>query len=253
MIDKLALIWYSEESKSEESKGKGSLGSLCPKELQLKPPTWFELTERRRDAIRDRVKLVLDGEVRKSEMSSGDLAIYRGRIRCIEDCPLVRQKENGAGFRIIERRRFNYWDCVNLTADYTSSSIRLFGYSNIGRFVDTNMQVAGHLCSSAVFSWTYIEMPWEGLPSKEVEYFLENSIMTLCTGDHPVFSRRLIDLIEPQATGGVFLPIGQTFDVRLEFYYNSFMRIKEVLKNMDPERNSRLYVHLEGMEARDIQ
>lgn len=272
MTDRIAMNWYAAERR-ELSK---THDQRVPRELRQELPFWHELTERRRDDIRKRVELVLTGEVRRSEMGPGDLAIYFGRYRMLEQSPpdsffdehlkYLNRIYRGPGQKELTRQclkmhRMVWWDCLEF-GEYPLVQIttRLFGNAHIGNYNLTNLQVAGQLA----FDQTAYLTGWH-LSTNEpsgsslmpiLERLLSEGVATMTVGDKPQGNRRLSALWEePQPLGGIIIPVRQNFGVRMDFYGKGFHKVRDVILDhrRDKERGPlRIWINLEGWQIRPV-
>jgi len=78
-----------------------------------------------------RVRRVFAGQVRWSEASAGDKAVWIGRPRDV------------AKFLTAESAWANFYDTVDLVPGAEQHSFRMFGNANVGNFFLTNLQCAG--------------------------------------------------------------------------------------------------------------
>ncbi len=225
---------------------------------------WSNLPEARREEIRDRVKLVLDCEVRRSEMSPGDLAVWFGRTRLIHSEPPEQllqyladlwernKKKRPDDSRLYQPylRRRHWWDCMEFGAIVAEPRTRLFGNRNIGDSNLSNMQVAGCLASdnmSYVRAW-YLSLDADPELIRPLEQMLCQSTATLHMGDMPQRNDRGIDLWREPQPVDVMVPVRQNMDVTLEFFGRAF----ETFRDLAASRFSvalepfRIWVHLEG-------
>lgn len=87
-----------------------------------------------------RVVAVFSGEVRWSEASAGDKAIWRGRPRDIESF------QGHQGWAVKSSVEWlNLFDTVTLGPRSPQHSHRMFGCANVGNYFWTNLQVPGQL------------------------------------------------------------------------------------------------------------
>ncbi len=94
-----------------------------------------------------RVRALFAGEVRWSETSPGDKAIWRGRPRRVQTVP----PRMGCVEPRLDSRWENLYDTVELEPERCARHHTLFGCGNIGNLTLTNMQVAGQLAGALTF------------------------------------------------------------------------------------------------------
>lgn len=245
MTEQQAISWYTAEVRGVDT-----------------ADDWFALTDTERTRIRTRVDLVLQGEVRRSEMTAGDLAIYFGRYRTVEaSLPKewlenLKAEENGwrkgAGRPLIcdyETRRDVLWDCLGLIHD-TPQTTNLFRSAPIGNLNLTNLQVPGQLGAdqSALFHGWHVTVNKEPTPIMESAF--AESVVTLWLGDQPQANRRLVELWREPWTLSTYLPPRQMFRVSVEWFVAGLDRLKSSFGDTaDPLR---IWVNLETFRLRPI-
>jgi hypothetical protein len=253
MQEQQAMNWYQAEMREHEK----TLDCRAPRELRDPIPSWLELTEGRREEIRKRVELVLTGEVRRSEMGPGDLSIYFGRYRTLEQSPpdhfMERLKEGSC-----EMHRVVWWDCLEFhDTPRASYSTRLFGNCHVGQLNLTNLQVAGQLAGdhTAFLNGWHLVLSNEPELMSDVERLFSNATATLTVGDRLKAQRHLIQLWREPQPIEVDLPSRQNFSVYVEFFGRGFRSFcdKVIEMRRDPERDPfRLWICLEGWEIRSV-
>lgn len=252
MWDELAIRWYNAEKD--------------PSHVQ-----WQVLPERRKEEIRRRVKLVLEGEVRRSECSPGDLVVWLGRFRSPlrppdpANWPGADRDDTPSGRP--RMRRWAWYDSLELGPKLVTSQ-RLFNGHNVGYLDRSNLQLAGQLSPDGF----HIQLVWLTLAvdedrEKPLLDLLTSGMVIYCIGDHPAFQMKAYDLWKDPHPVDLFVPTRQHFNVEIDFYrsegpkkgldwvhYDSSLeRWKKALRGSDPERPyPRLYVYVEGWERRKV-
>jgi hypothetical protein len=221
-----------------------------PEEHRKRP--FLELSKPERVAIWDRVRAVLAGEVRRSEATVADLAIWHGRPRVgkpemqppldvgkpldEDDTQPARPRTKLTGPRlhgVKERRWHHYWDTVSLrNLCEPERSWRLFGNANVGYLQLSNMQLGGmfpvdqtFLISSWYLSLSAIPQEYEDL----LMTALHESIVTLNIGDRPMQQFPALDLfLEPRQVD-CFVPPRQNFSVEILSMRERFLQLEAAL------------------------
>ncbi len=216
----------------------------------------------------DRVRLVLGGEVRWSETTPGDRAIWKGRARDVakfdrrwrnrdKDADQLTTEERNIARRnrrtgaTSDRRYLNVWDTVlvedgdggpgftTYTGGSPVQSLRLFGNANVGRLDLTNLQVGSMIAgdSPAYIATMYASATdWDGLVG-----IADRCFVTLVIGSRPMVQAPLRELVH-----GV--PVRQTIPPRQDFNVQLDMFVKHGLprRRFDPFE---LVIHLEGVSS----
>jgi hypothetical protein len=239
MTEQQAVSWYVAECRT---------GSLITNLV----PLWSELPEARREEIRRRVEDVLRGEVRRSEMSLGDLAVYFGRYRLLETAPPDKFSKDRASRRMVLYDSLEFGGVVP-----ARNSTRLFGNANIGDYNRTNLEVPGQLASDQSF---YIA-GWHVVASDDsellphLERMLVDGMATLWLGDRPQTMRKLVELWREPCPVEQILPIRQTFNVVVDFFgraFNEFCKRVDELRRDQEREPFRIWINLEGWQLREI-
>lgn len=233
MQEQLAMNWYY-----ADFRGKG---------IQEDPPSWLNLTEARRNEIKARVELVLTGEIRRSEMSPGDRAVYFGRYRFLEQQPPSRERD---------LQRTVWWDCLEFKRINTSNI--LFGVGNVGNWELSNLPIGGMISSydqAAYLCGWYLSICNEPELAHDVEHLFSNAVASVIIGDLPVADRRLLDLYREPQPLTITVPKRRSFGVRVEFFGMELKRFQERLRAMGRDQKHepfRLWIHLEGWHGRSV-
>jgi hypothetical protein len=226
-------------------------------------PRWEDLSRTRQDAIRARVRLVLEGEVRRSECGPGDLAVWLGRFRSPLKGPPPRF--HAPVGTLHEVSRCVVYDSIDLD-EKTDPRSRLFGSRNVGHLGRSNLQLGGELPGCAFLGTTL----WVGLGMEpELERvtidLLSNAIVTVFVGEKPVFDLPAYELWKDPHSVELLIPRRQNVAIEVGFYgagderneygtlLSPLLNFQKALKGRDRERPSlRLYVYLEGWRRRDV-
>jgi len=239
------------------------------------------LTQARRDEVRKRVVLVLSGEVRYSECSSGDLRIWNGRARdrdwweqmrrvdhenflAIKEHTEAAEKKTGGPrlHRYRERRWAKIYDTLTgpdsggYQGGVVQSSTNLFGNRNVGNYNLTNLQIAGQLASDQTFyarSW-HATVPFDKDVLDETNDLLRHTMITLVVGDRPQQEQRLVDLVGGIEVAHIIIPVRQNFGATVWISANKALQsLNEKLRRRDPERAKwGIVVNIEGARTRDV-
>ncbi len=224
------------------------------------------------DIALDRVRMVIGGEVRWSEATPGDKAIWRGRARDVtrfdrrwrahegHHDPLGDGARTGgiAGRRDqrqVERaeRRFHvFWDTTAVNEDGFYSpwqgpespgmnSLRLFGNANVGNLRLTNMQVAGQMPGDQSF---YVaEMYATATDFDGLVAIADRAFATFIMGMQPQTQVALRELVHGVPVRLV-IPTRQNFSVLLDLFTSPVIK-----RRFDPFE---LSIHLEGILQRPV-
>lgn len=250
MTELQAMDWHFAEARANRK----VMDSRAPKELREPEPTWFDLTETRRGEIRSRVRNVLHGEIPRSRMGPGDLAVYFGRYRMIEQSHPATFPRHGECHHLTQIERHVWYDCLEIERN-TCCSTRLFRNLHVGNANLTNLQIGGQMIDEAYVNGWYLSVGEDDDTLPMINRMFTNATVTLTIGDMPQAQRKLSDLWHPCPLG-VLIPERQGYDVRVEFYGKVFNEVREYLEHRqhrDPERDPfRLWIHLEGWWARRV-
>lgn len=252
MYEQLAMNWYHAER-------------------AVTDPSWSDITEARREQIRKRVKDILDGEVRRSECSKGDLAIWHGRYRVPAMPEWFRERaEAQAAERLAGHTRrggprpvpplkdyhlFGTYDCLEVDAE-CSERTYLFANRNIGHAFKSNLQVAGILApygEAVVTGWhasTEADSDLVGV----LEDVFDRAMASLVVGDRELSRTPLLELWREPRPIVVDVMERQSFRAEIAFEAEALKRLKKALLGRDYERGLfRIYLHVEGWRTRELQ
>lgn len=255
MIEMMAVHWYTAEKIANTEHG-----ALWPK--------WAELPIGRRDIILKRVKDVLDGEVRRSECGPGDLAIWHGRFRTAPkyvpfSMPQAAEDFSGEATKRLRGIRsvlyYNFFDSLDIQRpDFgrleTRVSTRLFNNNNVGDLSRCNLQVGSQMPGDATWrnQFWYAETQMYPDMTDIMEYVFSKAVVTCCVNDRPVQQKRLVELIRWPQPLDFMMPPRSNYSMNVDFFGDSLKAMFEAMKKRDPEREMRLFLHLEGWLNRDV-
>jgi hypothetical protein len=215
----------------------------------------------------DAVGRVLGGEVKWSEATAGDRAIWRGRARDVARFDRhwrprqIVEEEQGGGIAAArerrrrhqsERRYANVYDTVLVVqnadgevnfsnpwgTNIDSYSSRLFGNTNIGHMRLTNMQIPGGFPSDVSF---WIAEAYATATDFDGLVAVANDIVvTLVVGSKPITAMPLREFVHAVPVR-LTLPPRQDFYVNLDRYHNRHLSGR---RHFDPFE---LSIHLEGV------
>lgn len=224
-VSRAAFVWYAAECDANPA---------LPKARTMTPGDVLAIAV-------PRVMKVFEGEVRWSETSPGDKAIWKGRPRDIE---LFERREGRT--RVIGHNDWlNIYDTIEMGPDDEPvrhpgmrgqrhhRSVRMFGNVNIGNGELTNMQVAGQLGHDTKFevhqAYAVVNRPLRA----DDDIFL--TMVVGCQPVHagPLHLREWIHGIPV----GMIIPVRQNFSCTVEAY-------REVKKTLE------IVVHYEGITKR---
>lgn len=220
----LAIKWFEADCQAQQTER----DLRIPRELQEPSPKWVDLSERQRVTIRNRVGLILDGEVRRSEMGPSDLAVLRGRSRILgKDVPEHRFEPSN--FHRIEP--VVWYDSIEFIG--TEELILFAGGANIDRKDLCNLFVPARLVWKTLLQGWYLSLSHETELITLIERLFHSAVARLTENYRVISECRLIDLFSSQ------VPL------------NLSTRLKE--SNRDPERGApRLWIHLEGWAQKGV-
>lgn len=165
-----------------------------------------------------RVIDVFAGEVRRSECTPGDLAIWKGRPRVPPEVAMMHTST---------------WDNVYDTVDLThGGTYRLFGCENVGNLFRTNLQVAGQIAGCASFT---IHQMYADL-GRDLSIH-DRVIAELCIGQNLIWNGHIRDMF-----AGV--PVGVVVPPRQNFYVRVY--VSDLTEPLE------MVVHLEGDVSRTV-
>lgn len=226
--------------------------SNTPRELRESLPFWSDLTQGRRDEIRTRCELLLSGEIRRSEMTVPDKAIYFGPHRSEQGCPEVIWR--AAEKKRIMAKRFEYWDCYRF--DNPQRLSHLFGNANVGNLSETNIQVGEYFPGNqitAVQSW-WLSVDLEPSEVRPWERLISDAFATFRVGDRPLACTPLHDLFRGPKPLQFVIPERQNYNVGIEFHCHQYMLndFAQLVKR-DPERRSfGFHIHFAGWQTLEL-
>ena len=232
MQEQQAMDWHYAEQRQHEGE----------------PTSWFELAEERREEIRKHVRILMDNEIPRSQMSAPDLAIFHGRQRQFGGEPpkacMERFREGATAFRSV------FWDTLVLGPPIydVEQRTRLFGYANIGNAALTNLQVSGQLASDQHFyvsNW-HLSVLCDSKLAPELEALLMKTMVLLRVEERPYAFHRMLDLWREPKPVSVLLGVRQNFDVIVEFGHG--FDFFEKLRNSDNIAPFGISLNLEGWQ-----
>lgn len=218
-IHRMARLWYRMESESPTSGLPPASKMQCSDILAIAVP---------------RVEAVLLGEVRWSEASPGDRAIWVGRARNVEE--VVRD----LGVASKETMWENVWDTVVIGSGargvvgvpVPTGTRRIFGNENVGNWRLSNLQCPGQLVARANWEVAQIYAECDRSPDRG-----EALRATLIIGNKIATSATLSDLLFGHPVGATVVEC-QNFMVSID--WSGIARPLE------------LRVHLEGRATRTV-
>jgi hypothetical protein len=244
MIEYLAMRWWH-------------LDQLSVSEPEM---LWAKVSQDDKNATRNRVYELLNGEIPRSQMSEADRLVVIGRRRCDDDLGEWAKKINDAEppalLEVRETTWHNWWDSLpgpSCRPYYGSPNkpiqqcSRLFGNANIGNLNLTNLYVAGQLCGDhvAFIRYWYIQTSVTPDNADALEEAFHNSVATLTIGNKPYSQFHLSELFYDAQQVDLFLPTRQNFGVEISLYGDAQNILNRLLKTP-------LVVHLEGAEQRGV-
>ncbi len=143
-----------------------------------------------------RVRQLFAGEVRWSETSPGDKAIWRGRPRDVEHTP-----------QWLSSCWENVYDTIDLSPNTVNVHTRMFGIENVGNYVRTNMMLAGQICGALTFD---VHQMYADL-SRDLD------IRDRVNAELVIGGRRT-GQVTPLRDLAMGLPVGRTILARQDFY-----------------------------------
>jgi hypothetical protein len=218
LTELLAEIWHEEEVRAAN-------GS-APRN------PWTLATDGEKERARERVDLMLVGEVKWSETTPGDRAIWNGRQRghhawVRSRTPLrkhlaqqaVRHSLDFSG--VNETVSWHLYDTLEVSAETDTRTYRLFGNRNIGNSRLTNLWIPGQTGSEQVIFVSDMFVTLRGVYSEivrtEALRYLENATAYLSIGEKRCSPEvHLVDLLVDRRPVDMIIPERQTYMVTVQ-------------------------------------
>jgi hypothetical protein len=217
-----------------------------------------------------RVRAILDGEVRRSEMTPADLLIWHGRWRTLykgppasfvmaEDRPAWQRMSDGRRVEVTEVVPFAVYDSFGTDDWPIYEHQRLFGNANIGQTLKCNLMMGSRLaCDDYPYLATawWVSCPWDDQLATFWDKMASEMMVGVCAGDKLYRQASLLDLWRgPQPVEVTVLP-RQNFYVDVHSTHAAVNTWNEFAMkyNQDhpfPTPPIRVRVHIEGWQRRD--